>query len=74
MSVEFGWPIGMPTVKPLGKGLYEVRSNLANRIARVFFGVKHGKIILLHIIIKKSQKTPSKDLSIARDRLRKIGG
>jgi hypothetical protein len=26
-TVEFGWPIGMPTCKPLGKGLYEVRSN-----------------------------------------------
>ena len=37
-TVEFGWPIGMPVCKPLGGGIYEVRSSLAqNRIARVLF-------------------------------------
>jgi phage-related protein len=37
-TVEFGWPIGMPTCRPLGKGLYEVRSNLpSNKIARTIF-------------------------------------
>ena len=37
-TVEFGWPIGMPACRALGRGLYEVRSNLAgNRIARVLF-------------------------------------
>jgi phage-related protein len=37
-TVEFGWPIGMPTCRPLGDGLYEVRSQLARgQIARVFF-------------------------------------
>ena len=37
-TVEYGWPIGMPVCRPMGKGLYEVRTNLAgNRIARVLF-------------------------------------
>jgi len=37
-KVEFGWPIGMPYSRPLGKGIYEVRSNLSdNRIARIIF-------------------------------------
>jgi hypothetical protein len=37
-TVEFGWPIGMPVCRALGRGLYEVRSNLAgNRVARVLF-------------------------------------
>lgn len=37
-TVEYGWPIGMPTCAPLGAGLYEVRTNLdGNRIARVLF-------------------------------------
>src|SRR5262249_33823621 len=33
-TVEFGWPIGMPVCRPLGSGLYEVRTDLRNRIAR----------------------------------------
>src|SRR5579863_856071 len=37
-TVEFGWPIGMPVCRPLGHGIYEVRTSLAqNRIARVLF-------------------------------------
>lgn len=37
-TVEFGWPVGMPICKPLGDGIYEVRTGLAqNRIARVLF-------------------------------------
>src|SRR3954462_1772537 len=37
-TVEFGWPVGMPTCRSLGGGLHEVRTNLdQNRIARVIF-------------------------------------
>jgi len=66
-TVEFGWPIGMPVCKPLGHGIYEVRSNLAqNRIARVFFYIdKNGRMVLLHGFIKKTQKTPDDDLDLA---------
>ncbi len=74
MSVEFSWPIGMPTVKSLGNGLLEVRSNLKNRISRVFFCIIGTKMILLHAIIKKDQKAPKKDLDMARNRLKAIGG
>ena len=36
-TVEFGWPVGMPTSRPMGDGLHEVRTELpGNRIARVF--------------------------------------
>ncbi len=34
-TVEYGWPIGMPTCRPMKKGLFEVRMNLDKRIARV---------------------------------------
>ena len=74
MSVEFGWPIGMPTVRSLSNGLWEVRSNLQGKIARVFFCIENSKMILLHGIIKKSQKTPQKDLELARKRMKEIGG
>lgn len=68
-TVEFGWPIGMPTCRALGKGLYEVRSNLpSNRIARVIFCIHDGGMVLLHAFIKKTQKTPKQDLELALDR------
>jgi phage-related protein len=67
-TVEFGWPIGMPVCRPLGDGLYEVRSGLSqNRIARVLFYIDaKGRMILLHGFIKKTQKTPPADLELAR--------
>ena len=67
-TVEFGWPIGMPVCRPLGDGIYEVRTSLAqNRIARVLFYIdKKGRMVLLHGFIKKTQKTPGADLDLAR--------
>jgi phage-related protein len=68
-TVEFGWPIGMPVCRPLGKGLYEVRTNLKDRIARMLFTITGNDMVLLHGFIKKSQATPSADLELARSRL-----
>jgi phage-related protein len=67
-TVEFGWPIGMPVCKPLGDGIYEVRTRLAqNRIARVLFYIdKNSRMVLLHGFIKKSRNTPHDDLELAR--------
>ena len=67
-TVEFGWPIGMPVCKPLGDGIYEVRTNLVqNRTARVLFYVsKKGRMVLLHAFIKKTRRTPDADLEMAR--------
>ena len=72
-TLEFGWPIGMPLCKPLGDGLWEIRSNLTHaRIARVIFCMRHSRLVLLHSFIKKQQKTPKTDLDIARKRQREI--
>ena len=68
-DVEFAWPLGMPLVKNLGEGLWEVRSSLpGNRIARVLFCVTDKEMVLLHGFIKKTQKTPSQDIELARRR------
>src|SRR3989304_4754275 len=69
-TVQFGWPLGMPLVRKLDKGLWEVRSRLPDRIARVIFTTGEGRMILLHGFIKKSQKTPQEDLQLAKTRLR----
>jgi phage-related protein len=68
--VEFGWPIGMPVCRPLGQGLYEVRTTLRNRIARTLFGIVDGEMVLLHGFIKKTQAKPKQDIEIARSRLK----
>jgi phage-related protein len=68
-KVEFGWPIGMPSCRPLGHGLWEVRSNLAGgRIARVIFCIVRGEMVLLHGFEKKTQKTSGQDIELALKR------
>jgi phage-related protein len=68
-TVEFGWPVGMPVCKPLGDGIYEVRTSLTqNRIARVLFYIdKRDRMVLLHGFIKKTRRTPGEDLVLARN-------
>lgn len=67
-AVQFGWPVGMPLVRKLEAGLWEVRVRLPGRIARVLFTVVDGSAVLVHGFIKKSQKTPQPDLALARTR------
>lgn len=56
-DVEFSWPIGMPLVRGLGDGLWEVRSNLTGgRIAGVIFAVENGAMVLLHGFPKYDSK------------------
>ena len=71
-AVQFGWPIGMPLVRKMDDGLWEVRAQMADRIARVLFTLAHGEAVLLHGFIKKSGKTPKPDLDIALKRLKLI--
>ena len=72
-KVEFGWPIGMPYSRPLGQGLYEVRSDISDkRIARVIFFIKDNEMVLLHGFVKKTQKTPKTDLDLAVKRKKEI--
>ena len=72
-AAEFAWPIGMPLCRPLGGGLWEVRSSLTGgRIARVIFCVSEGHMVLLHGFVKKTQKTPGPDLDLARTRQKDV--
>jgi phage-related protein len=68
-TVQFGWPLGMPLVRKLDSELWEVRSQLRHRTARVIFTVQQDVIVLLHSFVKKSQRTPLSDLNVARKRL-----
>jgi phage-related protein len=73
-TVQFGWPLGMPLVRKLEPGLWEVRSNISIGIVRTLFTVQANYLVLLHVFVKKSDKTPSEDLSLARRRLAQVRG
>ena len=68
-TAQLGWPLGMPLIRKIDKDLWEVRTRLTGGIARVFFTVDGGHLVLLHGIIKKSQKTPLGELNTALTRL-----
>jgi phage-related protein len=72
-TVQLGWPLGMPLVRKLDTGLWEIRVNLDKRIARVLFTVDDGVLVLLHGFIKKSQKTPAEDLQLTKNRMADLG-
>ena len=71
-TVQYGWPLGMPLVRKMEPGLWEVRCDIADGIARVLFSAKGGQMVLLHGFVKKSQKTPDNELKTARNRLKKL--
>ncbi len=73
-TVQFGWPLGMPLVRKLEPGLWEIRSTLPSGIARILFTLQGDALILLHGFIKKSQKTSLDDLRLARRRLGQLRG
>lgn len=73
-TVEYGWPIGMPTCRCLGEGLWEVRTKLRDREVRVIFFFEEAHLILTHSFVKKECRTPPADLRLARDRKRQWEG
>lgn len=68
-TAQFGWPLGMPLIRKLEAGLWEVRSRISQGIARVIFTVEDHTMVLLHGFIKKARKTPLGELNTARQRL-----
>ena len=71
--LSFGPNLGMPHTCSLGKGLFELRMKSSEGIGRVFFCILPGQqIMMLHAFVKKTAKTPAKELKIARKRLREI--
>ena len=71
-TLQFQWPIGMPLARKIDENLWELRSHMSSGIARTFFTIYDGNIVLLHGFIKKSQKTPPRELAIAKLRLTKL--
>jgi len=69
----YGPDLGMPHTRAMGDGLFELRLKSAEGIARVFYCTLIGKrILVLHHFIKKTDKTPAKELDLARKRKKEI--
>jgi phage-related protein len=69
----FGPDLGMPHTRAMGGGLFELRIKAAEGIARVFFcTVVDRRIVFLHQIVKKSEKTPPKEIEVARRRMKEV--
>jgi phage-related protein len=64
----------MPLVDHVEGDIWEVRTKLNNRIARVLFVIDNQTMILLHGFIKKEQKTPKPELNLAKQRLKTLRG
>lgn len=72
-TIEYGWPLGLPVCRHLDKGVWEVRIDLPqNRIARVLFCAHERQMVLLHGFIKKTQRTPRRDIELALTRKRAL--
>jgi phage-related protein len=69
----YGSNLGEPHTEAMGDGLFELRLKGKDGIARVFFCTKVGKNIhMLHCFIKKTQKTPLKELRLAKKRMQEV--
>ena len=70
---EYGPNLGLPHTQAMGEGLFELRLKGAEGIARVFYCTLIGqRIVMLHSFIKKTQKTPIRELHVAQLRMKEI--
>ena len=69
--MQYGPDLGMPHTRAMGSGLFELRLKSQEGIGRVFYCtlVQH-RIVMLHQFVKKTDKTPPKDLAFARKRMK----
>ncbi|MGD1071718.1 MAG: type II toxin-antitoxin system RelE/ParE family toxin [Bryobacteraceae bacterium] len=73
LRAQWRWPVGMPLCRPLGDGLWEIRTELpTKRRARVLLCLHLGHLVALHGFIKKTRTTPDEDLALARRRLKEL--
>lgn len=73
LRAQWRWPVGMPLCRPLGSGLWEIRTDLpTKRTARVLLSLYRGHLVALHGFIKKTRAAPDEDLALARKRKQEL--
>jgi phage-related protein len=70
---SYGPDLGMPHTRAMGGGIFELRIKAAEGIARVFYCTVVGRrVVFLHQFVKKTDKTPSRELDVARRRMKEV--
>ena len=70
---EHGANLGSPHTAPMGGGLFEIRAKAREGIGRALFCYMKGEHLhILRTFVKKSQKTPKKDLDLAKTRMKEV--
>ena len=73
LRAQWRWPVGMPLCRPMGNGLWEIRTDLpTKRTARVMLCLYREHLVALHAFIKKTRATPDEDLALARKRQKEL--
>jgi len=73
LRAQWRWPVGMPLCRPMGSGLWEIRTDLpTKRAARVMLCLYREHLVALHGFIKKTRATPDEDLATARKRQKEL--
>ena len=73
LRAQWRWPVGMPLCRPMGSGLWEIRTDLpTKRTARVLLCLYREHLVALHGFIKKTRTTPDEDLELARKRKKEL--
>jgi phage-related protein len=73
LRAQWRWPVGMPLCRPLGGGLWEIRTDLpTKRTGRVLLCYCRDHLVALHGFIKKTRKAPEEDLKLARKRQKEL--
>jgi phage-related protein len=73
LRAQWRWPLGMPLCRPMGSGLWEIRTDLrTKRTARVLLCLYREHLVALHGFIKKTRSTPDEDLTTARRRQKEL--
>lgn len=69
----FGPDLGMPHTRAMGGGLFELRLKAGEGIARVLYcTIVERRIVFRHQFVKKTDKTPHKEVKIARQRMKEV--
>lgn len=73
LLTEHGPNLRMPHSKPMGEGLFELRAKGKEGIGRAFYCfLVRRRIVIVHSLVKKTQQTPERDLTLARKRVAEV--
>ena len=73
LRAQWRWPVGMPLCRPMGDGLWEIRTDLPmKRTARVLLCSYRNHLVVLHGFVKKTRTTPDSDMATARKRQKEL--